>query len=226
MSLINDALKKAQRQRSVDNAAPILAAPSSLPAPSARMVKRAKLFHFDSQVLRLALTVLGVGLLLVGGVLYYQWKNLPAHTLSLKDNKLATGTTPKATPSEPEKQKSLAPSATPLSKNTLPIGSKTTTLVSEAPTTTPVAAKTTVPAITIPLPANKLRPEPKILAFIDALRITGIRAAGADSKVLMNDRVYRVNDIVEHLLGVRLTGVEANALLFEDERGVAYRKNF
>ena len=63
-----------------------------------------------------------------------------------------------------------------------------------------------------------------ILSYLDKLRVTGVRAAGTDSKVLMNDRVYRVNDMVDYELGLRLTGVNTVALTFIDDNGIAYTK--
>ena len=63
-------------------------------------------------------------------------------------------------------------------------------------------------------------------AFVDALHVTGIRASSSDSKVLMNDRVFRLNDIVERSLGLRLTGVAADQLIFTDGNGVVYTRNF
>jgi hypothetical protein len=65
---------------------------------------------------------------------------------------------------------------------------------------------------------------PKAVAFIDALRIAGVRASSTDSKVLMNDRVYRVGDIVEHVLGLKITGITADSLTFEDESGASYTR--
>jgi hypothetical protein len=70
------------------------------------------------------------------------------------------------------------------------------------------------------------KPDPKILAYIDALQVAGIRVSDTGSKVLMNDRVYRENEIVDHLLGLRLKKVESDVLTFVDERGVTYTKNF
>lgn len=42
----------------------------------------------------------------------------------------------------------------------------------------------------------------------------------------MNDRVYRLNDIVERTLGVRLIKVETNSLTFSDANSVTYVKFF
>jgi hypothetical protein len=93
----------------------------------------------------------------------------------------------------------------------------------------PSVAKTEPPATrpaAKPLPPAAPQQNRKILVYIDGLRVTGVRAAGTDSKVLMNDRVYRVNDMVDYELGLRLTSVTTSALTFEDESGVVYTKTF
>jgi hypothetical protein len=66
----------------------------------------------------------------------------------------------------------------------------------------------------------------RVIAFVDAIRVTGIRSSGNESKVLMNDRVYRVNDIVERALALKLVKVESDMLTFTDANGVVYTKNF
>lgn len=80
----------------------------------------------------------------------------------------------------------------------------------------------------LPVPAlgATAAPDPRIIAFVDQIRVTGIRSSGDDSKVLMNDRVYRVNDIVERILNIRLTKIAPEGLTFEDANGVTYTKNF
>jgi hypothetical protein len=70
------------------------------------------------------------------------------------------------------------------------------------------------------------KPDLRILAYLDALQIAGIRVTDTGSKVLMNDRVYRENEIVDHLLGLRLKTITEDTLTFVDERGVIYTKNF
>ena len=62
--------------------------------------------------------------------------------------------------------------------------------------------------------------------FVDAIKVAGIRPSGTDSRVLMNDRVFRVNEIVERNFGLRLTRVEPNSLTFTDANGAIYVKNF
>ena len=69
-------------------------------------------------------------------------------------------------------------------------------------------------------------PDERVSAFVDAVRVAGIRSSGNDSRVLMNDRVYRVNDVVDRALGVRLIKVASDSLTFADANGVTYVKNF
>ncbi len=230
MSLINDALKKAQRQRSADSSASLPAVSTAQP-PAGKVSKRAKPIAFSSQVARLVATALGVGLVLVGGVLYWQWKSFTPGPLNVATAKVPAKTPALAAESKPTVQLAL-PNPTKDSGGltaplfTVPVVAPTAQVSIVAPTTQAPEVKVAVAEPAPILPAAKAGPDPKILAFVDTLRVTGIRAAGNDSKVLMNDRVYRVNDVVDHALGLKLTGVAANALTFEDGRGVVYSRNF
>lgn len=95
-----------------------------------------------------------------------------------------------------------------------------------APTPVPAnATPTPSPAPAAAAPAAPPRPDEKITAFVGTLRVAGVRALGEDSRVLINDRVYRVNDVIDRALGVRLVKVEAGSLHFVDGRGVAYVKH-
>ncbi|HYP18180.1 MAG TPA: hypothetical protein VEQ65_13290, partial [Opitutus sp.] len=69
-------------------------------------------------------------------------------------------------------------------------------------------------------------PDPRVQDFLDAIRVTGIRSSGNESKVLMNERVYRVNDIVDRTLQLKLIKVSADSLTFSDANGVTYTRNF
>ena len=70
------------------------------------------------------------------------------------------------------------------------------------------------------------KPDERIHQYVEAIHVTGIRSSGNESKVLMNDRVYRVNDIVDRTLGIRLTKVSPDSLTFTDANGVTYVKYF
>ena len=65
-----------------------------------------------------------------------------------------------------------------------------------------------------------------MIGLIEHYRVGGIRVSGTESKVLMNDKVYRLNDTVDYELGIRLTGIATKALTFEDAHGSVYTRNF
>ena len=68
--------------------------------------------------------------------------------------------------------------------------------------------------------------ENRAVQFIDNIKVAGIRASATDAKVLMNDRVYRIGSVVEADMGLKLVGITANSLTFEDERGARYTRTF
>ncbi|MFZ9746731.1 MAG: hypothetical protein ACO3G4_08885 [Opitutaceae bacterium] len=92
-------------------------------------------------------------------------------------------------------------------------------------TATTASPPAPVVAPAAPSPAAPPRPDEKVTAFIGTLRVAGVRALGDDSRVLINDRVYRVNDVIDRTLGVRLVRVEPARLDFVDGRGVTYVKH-
>ncbi|MES2692233.1 MAG: hypothetical protein V4773_02090, partial [Verrucomicrobiota bacterium] len=103
---------------------------------------------------------------------------------------------------------------------------------SQPPATQPATTAATEPASEplpskfVPPPAAAAKTDERIAAFVDAIKVTGIRSSGAESRVLMNDRVYKVNDIVERTLGVRLVKVAPDSLTFSDNNGFTYVKLF
>lgn len=108
----------------------------------------------------------------------------------------------------------------------------TPSLASEPAAAPNVATASPAPTAASQLPVARAEPVPKaepderIHQYVEALKVTGIRSSGTESKVLMNDRVYRVNDIVDRGLGIRLTKVAPDSLTFTDANGVTYVKYF
>ena len=262
MSLINDALKKAQKMRAQDPAA---AAPS-LPGDSAGPVlKRAR----PMPARWLAGIAAGAAVLVAGSVLA---------TVLLLRKPVAPPPPKPVAPAAPVSESSPHPLALPPASRVGPAPAPGLTASAPAPivvvppltaisVTAPVPPQTephsaaplpvaaVPPAESAPLPpaatagvspvgdvpvpptagteirpatpaAPVARPDARAQAFVDALRVTGIRASGTDSKVLMNDRVFRLNDIVERTLGLRLTGITADRLSFSDPNGMIYTRDF
>jgi hypothetical protein len=65
-----------------------------------------------------------------------------------------------------------------------------------------------------------VEPSQEFRAFVASLKISGV-FAGANSRMLANDRVYRIGDVVHRELGIRFTGLnpETKAIVFEDKTG-------
>jgi hypothetical protein len=223
MSLINDALKKAQKQRTEDNPS-LNTMPGIGGEPAARIAKRAKPPGFSSLLLWTGLGAGTLVVLVVGGFFLVRFLTSRTETPpTVKPAVVAQTTSAPATESAPAKP---APS-TPTGSYVLP-AAPTPAAVQPTVETQPVV---TAPVVPPPEPeAPKIAPvlklEPKAVAYIEALRVSGIRASSTDGKVLMNDRVYRVGDTVEHQLGLKLAVITANALTFEDERGARYTRSF
>lgn len=226
MSLINNALKKAQRQRAEE------ATPAPVPGNSGRRPRR----HGRAiPAQTLLLIVAGAALLIVLSIVatIYLMGNRPPPAAPV----VATAKPTPPTPAAPAAQPAPVQSA-PDPVVSMPVISAPASVVAPAPEPipepTPVVAAPPAPPVKIatqppaPPPAETLPPKPseKVYVFIDQLQVMGIRSSGAGSKVLMNDRVYRVNDIVNRELGLRLVGVTPESLTFVDASGASYTKNF
>jgi hypothetical protein len=125
----------------------------------------------------------------------------------------------------------LAPTAVPTAIPTL------------APTATPIAYPTAVPT-EAPTPVALITlhpPEPVapsattpadqahndlVQGLVDRLQVSGVRAAGLGSKALVDGHVYRVNDVLDRTTGLKLIGVDEDHLTFVDSKGVKYVKTF
>lgn len=98
------------------------------------------------------------------------------------------------------------------------------TPVSSAPVPEPPPT-TAVPApAPEPLKITLQMEDPRVLAFLDAARINGIRSVADDAKLLMNNKVFRAGAVVDRELGLKLAQILPNELVFEDARGIQYRK--
>ena len=201
MSLINEALKKAQRERS---GAPSGAMPNTgdfdqRTAPTKRTQNLIQIVAGAA-----ALVVLSVG------ITVYLVNRTPAAA------PLAPVVANAAPIDSVEPASAAEPSAVP------PIITLAIPAIEKA--SEPVV--TAAPVETAPPAVPSRQPELHIQLFVDAIRVMGIRSSGGESKVLMNDRVYRVNDIVDRVLVLKLVKVEPEMLTFTDANGMVYTKSF
>lgn len=245
MSLINDALKKAQRERGETPSVSNAPMPGGGSATSARA--SAKSGSQPNFLLLGAGVLLGV-VVAVAAVLWLRPASTPAtapapatvasaprptespaptpaSASATQSPAAVTATTAAATPAKPvefvptvKTEPTVVASATPT-----PAPSPV------APTVEPAAPATTAPAPTTAAPVHSGPPAPsaRMVEAIEGYRVTGIRAGtGADAKVLMNDRVFRLGDTVDHSLGIKLIAATPNSLTFRDAAGATYTRNF
>lgn len=256
MSLINEALKKAQRMRA--EAPPPTGPAGADGAPAPVVIRRGR--PIPAQVV--VLSILG-GAVLIGITLVVTLvllrpdepvappapavaKSTPAPepsplliTLPPVGPSLSTtapapaagpATGPAATPPAATSPKAAPPTAT----TAVPAAATPAASTSNPPTpaaatpVAPAAAATVEPAASAPAPAptGPAKPDLRVQEFIDRIRVSGIRASATDPRVSMNDRVFKLNDVVDRNLGLRIVGIESGGLTFVDSAGVVYTKNF
>lgn len=230
MSLINEALKKAQRQRTADpapSAPPLSSVPIGLPT-APRIAKRRQPVPARTQIIIL---VGGIAVILMGGVLAFLFlvgdtapPPPPPRPVVVTQPAPVVVSPPPVTVT-PVVIVPVAPVA-PVAPVTPPKPDTLFTLPQSPAERTAAAAATKAAGVVSAVKPTGPVANPRVYEFLDALRITGIRISDTDPKVIMNDRVYRLNDLVDRPTGLRITRVESSLLVFVDATGYEYRKNF
>jgi hypothetical protein len=252
MSLINEALKKAQRQRTLD-AAPLSGAPSGV-AAAAVTTHVAAASHRRSLAplwFGLGLLALGVGATVL--VMSFRFDPAPAAIPVAVTPAAAVVESPPVTPAPiqpvtpvvetptavvilPSFAPPAAPAPAPVPNATRPVASPPQPVAVAAPVTpqppTQSAAAPAAPAATPVTPVADFAAEKaayaahaaRVYEFLNTLRLTGVRGLGAEARVLMNERVWRLNDVVSPELGLRLSAVRPGLLVFTDASGRTYEK--
>ncbi len=254
MSLINEALKKAQRQRTLDNA-PLSGAPTGVAAAAVTTHVAVATRRRSS----LAPVWFGLGLLVLGVVstvliMRYGFGDSSAPNVASAPPPAASpasapvGLNVSSSPSPSPAPTAVAPLPVPAGTNaaveppltfTLPVPVPTAPAPAPAPTPAPapvavapvapaaVATPEPAPTPVVPVPLSALSDserEARIYAFLSEIRLTGVRGLNREARVLMNEKVFRLNDTVDADLGLRLSGVRPGLLLFTDAQGRTYEK--
>jgi hypothetical protein len=241
MSLINEALKKAERARA--------GGIGDTPAPEATPVIAKRRRTIGTRTL----LALGGGMLLVFGggaaaLLLKTGEEAPQTPVSSKTTNVSktesprpamppapspaptpaapaipantpVATTPPATLTQPPAP---APAIPPIASVPVPPPPPTPTPAPAAPVVAPLPAPTSSQASA----SAAARPDERIADHVDRMRILGVRSPGPDARVLIGERVYRLNDVVDRTLGLRLVKVETGTLTFADTAGTLYKKNY
>lgn len=149
----------------------------------------------------------------------------PAPTVAFQPTSVPTTTKPATTPPVSES----AP--TPVVK-TPPLPEPATATVS-LPETKPAAAAvqpkpapTVLPPIYTPRAPTPINSSARVQNFIDRLRVSGVRISSRGSKVILNDRLFSVGEVVDPTLDLKLVKIEEGVLTFTDSSGKNYLKLF
>ena len=214
MSLINDALKKAARLRAEEQAG----MPPPMPGGGHGRISRQR------EPIRTQTVVLiagaAVALVVVSAVItgiLVTAKPEPKAAVAAKPAPEAL-----ATPA-PQKVVVQVPSIV------VPASAPAAAPPTPAPTAPARATEAAPPVVRVAEPAAAPSHHARndlVQGIVDRLHVSGARAAGADSKALVDGHVYRVNDIVDRTVGLRLVKVEPDRLMLVDAAGDTYEKSY
>jgi len=218
MSLINDALKKAARQRAEEQAA------VTAPMPGGSRASRQRAPMRKQTMVLIAGAI--VALVVVSSVLTGILMTGRSDTKTLAD--------PKAAPQPAAPQAVALPAAQPaplitlaVPRASLPEPTAAPVAVSRpAPAPSPLTSVPEPAAVATAPPATPLTHDELIQGIVDRFHVSGVRASGSDSKALLDGHVYKMNDLVERTVGLRLIKVEEDQLTFVDAAGERFIKSF
>ena len=243
MSLINDALKKAQKQRTGE-APPLGAMPTIGGEAPSRIAASSKPGGSNGLLLKIGAAAVALVVVVGGVILVMRPSPVPARPQPAVPAAAVAQAAPSAAPqimgsnpsptvvAPPAAETAVAPAAFVLPIASAPSPAPASAPASPVTVATKVEAKpaAAAPVDSPPVVATVKAAAPKLdgksVNYIEGLRVAGIRASGGDSKVLMNDRVYRIGDIVEHDLDLKLVGITSSSLTFENDQGARYTRNF
>jgi hypothetical protein len=248
MSIINDALKKAARQRAQEEGDLSHLMPGAHRGQASRGEKKgistqAVVLVAAGAVALIVVSVVLTGILVTG-------KPQPATAAAAKPTSepsqapsatqvqlpaVALLTIPKVISAVPTPAPAVMFQPTPTAAPTAAPTRVPTAVPTPVPTAVPTTAYAEVPAISLhpPTPAAPIAATPSAQAhndlvqgLVDGLKVSGVRAAGAESKALIDGHVYRMNDVLDRATGLRLVGVDPDHVTFVDASGVNYVKSF
>lgn len=91
------------------------------------------------------------------------------------------------------------------------------------------SSKNPYPSLPNPPETQSLSPrnQERVEEYIRNASVTGTRLSGPDSKVVLNNKVYRIQELVlDFDLYLKVVGIQKRQIIFEDEYGFRYTKRF
>ncbi len=244
MSLINDALKKAQKQHSQfssSNLGPALP-PGYVPPTAAKTGKNS-----TNPLRPVLMYLLGASVLVCisVGITLYILREPPAPEptrTTAQPSPPATAAAPAPIAPTPVLAPVVAsmPAATPTPSIQAPVATTPAPSAQPAPTvkplaplvattpTPPASAETPAPRITAPaLKPAAVDPkagQQRVQALVDRIQINSVLVTNSETKIILNNRLYRLGDTIDHSLGLKITEVHENHMVFTDNTGAKFIK--
>ena len=235
MSLINQALKKEQQRRSLN----LKREPLDITAVDPQPLTASQVAHRDQAKKPLKLLIgfsgLGAFLLVCGGAFIYFGKAYLS-TLQPTTTIAASSEVPEIPQSPPvartpiaqvheilDAQAEKAANAEAIAAATNNAETEPATIVESTPPENPEPESVVSDDALIP---ESIGPQfsAEAQTVLDEFQIHGFRSAGANSRLLMNGRVYKIGDMVNNEFGLRFVGASEGALVFQDASGYRYEK--
>jgi hypothetical protein len=225
MSLINDALKKAAKQRAQEQADVI----PPMPGGGGGSYSQGRPKSMQTMVLigAGAIALIVVSVVITGMMLTRTPETKPATAVVTPAPLMSPLPAPQAVVAKVEAPIISLPQVTPAPRVVIApaLPKPTPTPVAIARVEAPAPAPAAAPAPSLSAQAAQAQSD-AIQATVDSFLISGVRAAGDESKALINGHVYRVNDLIDRSLGLKLVKVEQDRLTFVDRTGSTFVKTF
>ncbi|MBL4575213.1 MAG: hypothetical protein JKY51_03830 [Opitutaceae bacterium] len=208
MSLINDALKRAQTLKPVS---PNASQPIGL-EPTQPIFKRSKPMSASRMVMTLGI-VMGSLLIIITAL------GIGFYVLYLKSDEPTQMVKAESVTQVPAPASAIAADTvkeiTPTSESSEATAATIESVVQEV---TPVIEEEPAPWVN--------NPYPEITEYVNSITIIGTRTSNGISRALMNNKVYKTGEIVNRDLGLKLTAVSHDQLVFEDAEKNIYTAHF
>jgi len=227
MSLINDALKKAARQRAQEsNAVPPMPGSAGYVQSAGQggpMSTQTMVLIGGAALVIIVVSAVVTGMLIAGK--FDSKRPAPVAAAEVRPAAPATAPAPAIAISVPKAVPAAVVVASPPVVTPAPVAAAepTPAPVAPAPAPKPVAAAALAPATAVP---NTQAQNDAIQTMIDKFHVSGVRASGTDSKALIDGHVYKVNDFLDRSLGLKLTEVAQDHLTFTTREGTTFTKTF
>lgn len=229
MSLINDALKKAARQRAEEQADVV----APMPGGARRVPRQGAPMKTQTMILvgAAALALIVVSVVVTGIMMTNKPEGAPVAVAAPVASPAQTAAprivvqAPAVTVAVPQQAApAAAPTPVPVVQ-AVPTPTPSPLPVVQAPA--PAAASAPVAAAAPPAGSAASQSHTDLIqGVVDGYHISGVRLSGAGSKALVDGHVYKLNDIVDKSLGLKLVKVDEDHLTFVDKDGATFVRNF